>query len=59
MSSFVSALNKKLGIEKVKVVNKEFDNICDSYTKKARDLGYYGELKFIKEHGKIIIYVTI
>ena len=52
-------LLKKLGIEKVKVVNKDFDNICDSYTKKARELGYFGELKFIKEHRKIIIYVTI
>jgi len=54
-----SQLLKKLGIEKVKVVNNDFDKICDYYTKKARELGYYGELKFIKEHGKIIIYVTI
>lgn len=54
-----SQLLKKLGIEKVKVINKDFDNICDSYTNKARELGYFGELKFIKEHGKIIIYVTI
>jgi hypothetical protein len=54
-----SQLLKKLGIEKVKLVNKEFDNICDYYTKKARLLGYYGEIKFIKEHGKIIIYVVV
>ena len=52
-------LLKKLGIEKVKVVNKDFDNIYDSYTKKAKELGYFGEIKFIKEHSKIIIYVTI
>lgn len=52
-------LLKKLGIEKVKNVNKDFDNICDLYDKKAKELGYYGELKFIKEHSKIIIYVII
>jgi hypothetical protein len=54
-----SQLFKKLGIEKVKVVNKNFDNIYDIYSKKAKDLGLYGELKFIKEHNKIIIYVPI
>jgi hypothetical protein len=54
-----SKLLKKLGIEKVKVVNKDFDKIYDHYNKKAKELGYYGDLKFIKEHGKLIIYVTI
>jgi hypothetical protein len=54
-----SQLLKKLGIEKVKVVNKDFDNICDYYNKKAKELGHQGELKFIKEHNKILIYVII
>jgi hypothetical protein len=52
-------LLKKLGIEKVKLVNKDFDLICDKYTEKARKLGFDGELKFLKEHGKVIIYVII
>jgi len=52
-------LLKKLGIEKVKFVNQNFDEICDKYKKKSKELGYNGELKFIKEHGKVIIYVII
>jgi sulfur relay (sulfurtransferase) DsrC/TusE family protein len=28
-------------------------------TEKARKLGFNGELKFLKEHGKVIIYVII
>jgi hypothetical protein len=52
-------LLKKLGIEKGKLVNKDFDLICDKYTEKARKLGFDGELKFLKEHGKVIIYVII
>ena len=52
-------LLKQLGIEKDKVVNNNFDEVCDKYIKKAKDLGFYGELKFIKEHSKIIVYVVI
>lgn len=50
-------LLKKLGIEKVKIVNNNFDYIYDKYTKKAINAGFNGSLKFIKEHGKILIYV--
>lgn len=49
----------KLGVEKVKVFNKEFDRVYDYYKQKAESSGYHGELKFIKEHGKIIIYTII
>jgi len=49
----------KLGIEKVKNLNKDFDNLYEKYKKKAIDDGYTGELKFIKEHGKVLIYVVI
>ena len=49
----------KLGIEKVKNLNKDFDNLYEKYKKKAIDAGYTGELKFIKEHGKVLIYVVI
>ena len=49
----------KLGIEKVKIFNKEFDRVYDYYKQKAEDSGYHGELKFIKERGKVIIYSII
>lgn len=52
-------LLKKLGIEKVKIFDNNFDEIYGRYEKKAKELGFYGELKIIKEHGKIIIYVVI
>lgn len=50
---------KKLGIEKAKVLDLNFDELYEKYSSKAKDLGLYGELKFIKEHGKVLIYVTI
>jgi hypothetical protein len=52
-------LLRKLGIEKNKVVTNNFDIICDKYDKKARALGFSGELRFIKEHGKVIVYVAL
>ena len=54
-----TVLMKKLGIEKAKVLNKDFDVIYERYSKKAKIQGYHGELKFIKEHGKVLIYVVI
>lgn len=52
-------LLKKLGIEKVKVVDKNFDEVYDRYKQKAEELGFYGDIKFIKEHSKIMVYVVI
>ena len=49
----------KLGIEKSRVFEVNFDEVYDSYKLKAEDAGYFGDLKFIKERGKIIIYVII
>lgn len=48
---------KKLGIEKVKVFESKFDDLYDKYSTKAKSLGFHGELKFIKEHGKVLVYV--
>jgi len=31
----------------------------DLYKQKALDLGRKGDLRFIKEHGKVIVYVVI
>ena len=50
---------RKLGVEKVKVLDENFDEIYEKYKKKAVDAGYEGEIKFITEHGRVIIYVVI
>lgn len=49
---------RKLGIEKSKVVNNNFDEIYEKYIAKAKELGFHGELKFITEKGKVLIYAT-
>jgi len=49
----------KIGTEKIKVFENNFDKVYDYYKRKAEDSGYWGELKFVKERGKIIIYVVI
>jgi hypothetical protein len=50
---------RKLGIEKVKTLNENFDVLYEKYKKKALDAGYLGEIKFIREHSRVIIYVVI
>lgn len=55
----MSMLSKKLGIEKIKHFQENFDELYDMYKKLAMDLGYTGKLKFKKEKNKIIIYVNL
>jgi hypothetical protein len=55
----MSELLKKLGVEKEKVFIKDFDYFYDMYKQKALNYGKKGELKFIKERGKVIIYVVM
>jgi hypothetical protein len=50
---------KKLGTEKQKDFNKNFDILYDKYKEKAKELNLEGELKFIKERGRIIIYIGL
>jgi len=50
---------RKLGIEKAKVLESNFDKVYDYYKRKAEDMGYCGELKFIKEKSKVFIYTII
>jgi hypothetical protein len=57
--SYMSELLKRLGVEKEKAFSKDFDSMYDLYKQKALDLGRKGDLRFIKEHGKIIVYVVI
>lgn len=49
----------RLGAEKIKVFESNFDKVFDYYKDKAVENGYFGDLKFIKERGKIIIYAVI
>jgi hypothetical protein len=49
----------KIGVEKIKVFEDNFDKVYDFYKEKAELEGYWGEIKFIKERGKVIIYVVI
>jgi hypothetical protein len=50
---------KRLGSEKQKDVNISFDTIHEKYRLKALVEGYSGELKFVKEKGRVIIFVEI
>ena len=51
---------RKIGWEKASLFNKNFDKIYDYWKDKARyELGYTGDLKLVKEHGKVIIYIII
>ena len=52
-------LYKRLGIEKEKHFVTNFDNFCDKYRQKAISAGYSGELKFVRERGKVIIYTSL
>jgi len=50
---------RKLGVEKIKILNADFDNLYEVYKKKAVEAGYDGELRFVREHGMIVIFVVI
>jgi hypothetical protein len=50
---------RKLGTEKAKVLEENFDKVYDYYKRKAEDMGYLGELKFIKEKSKVLIYTIM
>ena len=44
---------------KPKDLETDFDEIHDRFKKIALDEGYIGELKFVRERGKIIVYTVI
>ncbi len=51
---------RKIGWVKATQFNKNFDEIYDYWKDKALfELGYGGEIKFIKEHNKIFVYIII
>jgi hypothetical protein len=50
---------KKLGVVKQKDLDKDFDVVYDKFKKIALDAGLTGDLKFVKERGKVLIYVAL
>jgi predicted enzyme related to lactoylglutathione lyase len=51
---------KKIGWEKASLFNKNFDKIYDFWKKKAEEeYNYYDDLKLIKEHNKVLIYIKV
>lgn len=50
---------KRLGSVKQKELNADFDSIYEKYRKKALDEGYTGELRLVKEKGRVIFFVVI
>lgn len=51
---------RKIGWEKASLFNKNFDKIYDYWKNKAQEEHkYYGDLKLIKEHNKVLIYIII
>ena len=55
----MSDLVRKIGVEKIKIFNKNPDYFFDYYKDKALSQGYHGELKFLKEKGNILIFVQL
>ena len=52
-------LVRPLGKVKEKKFKENFDEIVDEYKQKAKNMGYNGDLRFKKEKGNIVIFVTI
>jgi hypothetical protein len=51
---------RKIGWEKASLFNKNFDKIYDYWKKKAQEeWNYYDDLRLIKEHNKVFIYIII
>ena len=51
---------RKIGWEKASLFNKNFDKVYDYWKNKAQDdYNYYDDLKLIKEHNKVFIYIII
>ncbi len=59
MSNFMAETVKKLGVEKKKLVDADFDTYYDKYKTKAEAEGYNGEIRFSKEKGKIVFFVVL
>ena len=54
----MSETYRKLGVEKPKDLNSDFDGIFEKYKEKASQAGL-GELKFVKEKGRVIVFAEL
>ena len=52
-------LVRPLGKIKAAKFKENFDKIVDEFKQKAIKMGYNGDLRFKKENGNIVIFVTI
>ena len=51
---------RKIGWEKSSLFNKNFDKVYDYWKNKAQEeYNYYDDLRLIKEHNKVYIYIII
>jgi hypothetical protein len=51
---------KKIGHVKATIFNKQFDAVYDYWKKRAEsEFNYYDDLKFIKEHNLVFIYLIL
>lgn len=51
---------KKIGHVKATTFKKQFDNVYDYWKKRAQEeFNYYDDLKFIKEHNLVFIYIIL
>ena len=51
---------RKIGTEKATLFNKDFDKVYDYWKQKAvNEHNYHSELKLVKEHNKVIIYIVV
>ena len=51
---------KKIGKVKATQFDKDFDGVYDYWKKRAeQEFNYYDDLKFIKEHGQVFIFIKL
>lgn len=51
---------RKIGHVKATTFKKQFDQVYDFWKKKAEDeFNYFDDLRFIKEHNQIFIYIIL
>lgn len=52
-------LVRPLGKVKINKFKENFDEVVDEFKQKAIKMGYNGDLRFKKENGNILIFVTL
>lgn len=51
---------KKIGQVKASIFSKQFDCVYDYWKQRAqKEFAYYEDLKFIKEHNQVSIYIVL